>query len=466
MNLNSSALSKPTTTALTSPRKGINLILTARSLFILLFVVYLFSFPISKESDIIATVIAVSLLALITTLSLITTLVGRAIRRKIVINVFPPEMIKNDKVTQDGCVVSNQPCVLIVKTSPIFIPALFHLRIRIDLYSDDLLISDFSITGNSKETRLLVDKIAFPHRGRWDVMRISCEFADKLLFTNYAWELEHNELQTSIRVCPPPIATSRLPIISSASRVGDTLPDLKERHGDPYDLKPYHPADGIRKVLWKIFAKSGELISRHPEASMTPEGQVVVFCLADKHDEFVCSTTLAYLTALEDLNLEIFFGCEGMGSANAATNYRDAREMLIESVWHTEMSTSNSIVSDISELFRQYSSAFPNTSLQKIIIFTSQQRIETPVGYQCALALASHISKLQITPVFCILERSFQNSATNDVDKSNDGRIVALLKRAIFKPDGTVDSKQDSHRYVHFLQICAQQDWHIILDNE
>jgi len=99
-----------------------------------------------------------------------------------------------------------------------------------------------------------------------------------------------------------------VPVLTSSYRAGDLISDANERRGDPFDLKPYHPSDGIKKILWKVYAKTGELISRHPEQSMTPEGQVFIFSVNNVEDDHVCGAALDYTKKLEDLSLDVFSG--------------------------------------------------------------------------------------------------------------------------------------------------------------
>lgn len=55
--------------------------------------------------------------------------------------------------------------------------------------------------------------------------------------------------------------------------------------GDRYDMRHYNAGDPIRFVLWKVFAKSRELIVRTPERAISPSRKTAVYMVADTGDE-------------------------------------------------------------------------------------------------------------------------------------------------------------------------------------
>ena len=55
--------------------------------------------------------------------------------------------------------------------------------------------------------------------------------------------------------------------------------------GDRYDMRHYVAGDPIRFVLWKVFAKSRELVVRTPERAISHATQTAVYMVADEGDE-------------------------------------------------------------------------------------------------------------------------------------------------------------------------------------
>jgi hypothetical protein len=55
--------------------------------------------------------------------------------------------------------------------------------------------------------------------------------------------------------------------------------------GDPFDTRRYAPGDPIRFVLWKVYAKSRQLIVRTPERARSPVDQTVAYLVTGRGDE-------------------------------------------------------------------------------------------------------------------------------------------------------------------------------------
>lgn len=69
-------------------------------------------------------------------------------------------------------------------------------------------------------------------------------------------------------------------------RAGDGLPHPEGGpEGDLLDLRPYAPGDPIRQVLWKVYARTGELIVRTPERALSPVRDTLAYLVASEGDE-------------------------------------------------------------------------------------------------------------------------------------------------------------------------------------
>lgn len=55
--------------------------------------------------------------------------------------------------------------------------------------------------------------------------------------------------------------------------------------GDRFDMRHYNPGDPIRFVLWKVFAKSRELVIRTPEQAISPIQQTIAYLVTGPGDE-------------------------------------------------------------------------------------------------------------------------------------------------------------------------------------
>ncbi|MCO6430257.1 MAG: DUF58 domain-containing protein [Deltaproteobacteria bacterium] len=443
-----------------------NIVLTIRSIVLLLFVTYLFSGPITAETDIVATVLALAVICFIALLALITLVSSLRLRNKFEIHIYPPFSESDSQEGAQG-IVSKKECRLVFKTTPLRVAPGFALHVKCSFASDALKPSVFHLFGSSNKERVIVQDVTFPHRGIWKLSEVALEFRDGLELTHYEWQLERELLEKAIRVSFPTEYDTSLPVICSSSRPGDLLPDLQQRQGDPFDLKQYHPSDGIKKILWKIFAKSGELISRHPEASMTPEGEVMVFVMADKDDDHVCSAALAYLRMLEQIDLRLFVSCEGSQGSKVAFSSEEAESMLIESVWNTAVASRTALRGELEGLLAHFEAVHSTTALQRVLVFCSKERLCTERGYECVMAVGHFLSERGIRPVFCIAQNVLDSRGLDTeylqlpVASPFKG-ISDSLKKLTLRP---APEKPPLNRQIFskFMISCSNNDWQVFV---
>jgi hypothetical protein len=187
---------------------------------------------------------------------------------------------------------------------------------------------------------------------------------------------------------------SQLQIISSSSRAGDEFPDQSLKSGDPYDLRRYQPSDGLKKIVWKLYAKSGELVSRHPEAATTPEGQVVIFCLATSAQDLAASLAIEYAKRCEMLNLAIFSGCAGRSEQEAAQSAIALEREAIDSAWSFSHFDSELAAANLIELCKFVSQS--SSKIERVLIFITadqahQDYIDSLLEFATVLANAGYM---------------------------------------------------------------------------
>lgn len=441
-----------------------NFFITLRGLALIGFALYLLSGPVSTQTDIIGAVIAISLIAFQLIAAFISLLTGRIIRKKFDFKIYPPEAAKEDRsevLTDQDLVSSSSPTVIVIRTSALSIPPFFTLTLKIYLHTTDLQLHHFVMAGMSRKERILIQKIYFPHRGDWHIEDIEATVSDRLGLTSYSWNPNSDHIVKSFRIYPPSNYSTLPPVISSSSRAGDTVSDIRERHGDPYDLKPHHPADGMRKIAWKIFAKTGELIARHPEHTMTPEGQTLLFCVADNKDDDVCSTAIAYMKVLEERELDAFFSCEGNIGSEIARDVDSARELLVQTVWNTSSSTADSVRSEVATLINTFKGNFADSNLRKIVIFCSERRLMQNIGYDICKCIGELLASLNIEPVFCIVSNNCHN-IQNQPLVYEQNKTTTWIKGLFFETDRP-GLKYDYQLYKSFLNLCGANNWQIVI---
>lgn len=227
--------------------------------------------------------------------------------------------------TIEGTSLNPPKCSFKVKTVSF---SLFDVFLRLGV---NLPYSLNSKTRLSPDFEIIQFSIHTPHRGEWILDGVRFELQDKLrLFKAFVTI----PIQASVVAKIPTVETLPLPILSSSVTPGDTYPLSTERLGEPFDLRPYQPGDSMKRILWKTFARSGELITRQPEFSHSPEGEVLIFCAARTKDDYTASLALKYARDAEEYGASLVAGC--LGSDETFTSALSFEEGLIGSSFEAD----------------------------------------------------------------------------------------------------------------------------------
>ena len=398
---------------------------------------YLILFIAHPENDIIATALTYGLLLAVSLISAYTLLSALIIKSKIQPVLIPPD----------------QPLYAGVPfTSVLHIPLLRSLPGVAYEFSPQLehsagIITAARIVAGPLSPRLLLSN-TLPHRGNWRAMQLVCSIKDITGFVSFRWLIP---IDTSYYVLPPPLAVPSYPILSSSQRAGDIAPDLSRRVGDPYDLKQYHPSDGIKKIVWKVYAKSGELISRHPEPSMTPEGFVGIFVAARRADDDICRASIHYAETLADIGVEVRLACEGMGGLTIADDASSARDLLVDSVWSIDRD--NSPVSDLQALVTACRLKALGGTVQTILIFVSGNRLLDPGETTRIMEIGTWLEGQAIAPTFVLTK------PRASLSRNNNHNTSVLEKLHLIERQQT--SNQSAEEYDQFLAVCVSKGWEV-----
>ncbi len=246
---------------------------------------------------------------------------------------------------------TNIPAGIILKNSSVL--SYFSLAVKRRFDQKGARSPSHVLKGREPELgkRHLIDSVWLPHRGLWTVSGIEFDLRDSLGFTRYRWLLP---LQSGLEVSAPTLRVRPLPVLAASSQSGDHLHHTEERSGDLFDIKAYDPSDGIKKILWKTYARSRELVVRRPEPAVVPEGEVAVFLVADRNDDHVAGALQGYLEQLVENNIAILFGTDGVPReagasttnempavpvAHYCTSLEDISRAINRSAWSKEAGT-------------------------------------------------------------------------------------------------------------------------------
>ncbi len=417
--------------------------LTLRSTVLLGLAMYLLSGPVANRSDIVSASLAYGLLATIASLFTLVTIGAYLLRSRPLCSITAPS----------ERAVSGITTRLIFTVHPIRVLPGTWLEISPEFAHEQPAARALRISGASTHERKLHLDYIFPHRGAWDISALNCSLRDITGFARYSWSIPCTDVVT---IYPPSVSDTTLPLLSSTQRPGDSVTDNLHRQGDPFDIKPYHPSDGIKKIVWKAFAKSGELLSRHPEASMTPEGFVTILTLARPEDDDICSKVVAYTRALEELKLDLLITCEGANGRPLARGSHECEELLIDSVWDSTRLTSTHLEQEANALLDWCTQGPGHITVRKMLIFVSGTRVADSHEATRITALATWLSAQGIEPVFCVAEPTQLQSASPTATMQ---RFTSL----IVAPRETTANLIDARDYRAFLTKCLSNNWEVFV---
>lgn len=416
---------------------------TLQTLLLAIFIGYLLLGPVPLSADIVCASIAWGLLAIMCLIVVTTTIHGLLIKKKLRADLTPP--------SDETLAAQVVKCVITIPALKL-LPGTF-LECTLIFSQIGARHERVRLHGSWNKPRTLAIEATFPHRGAWDIAGIQCAIADITGFTRVSWTIPH---QTSVIVAPPIPLNTELPLVSSTQRSGDLAPDTVHRYGDPFDIKPYHPSDGIKKIVWKAFAKSGELLSRHPEPSMTPEGFVAICILARAYEDEVCGKALAYIQALKELTLEVLVGCEGHSGRALANDTSSSKTLLIDSAWDSLHSTPSSILSDVQSVVDACARSDAQVTLRKMVIFCAGSRFATSRDVEQIVSVGTWLERRGVQPVFFL-------TAPKQLRNSELSALRSKIESLVIQPELNEQQSQSAQQYQSFLSTCLSRQWEIVV---
>jgi len=113
---------------------------------------------------------------------------------------------------------------------------------------------------------------------------------------------------------------------------GDQLPHPDGRpEGDLADMRAYGAGDPIRFVLWKVFARTRQLVVRTPERALAPTRRTVAYLVTSPHDE-AAAAGARIATTTGALGEDWVFGVDG--TRQTASDAAGAAALILRSASH------------------------------------------------------------------------------------------------------------------------------------
>lgn len=149
--------------------------------------------------------------------------------------------------------------------------------------------------------------VSFARRGEATELERRVVVSDVLGLAQLAFRLRQ---ELSLAVRPHPGALERMPVLTSLAAGDEQAHPLGAADGDRIELRRYQPGDPARFIHWKIYARTGKLLVRQPERSLTQTTRTVAYLIAGPRDE---ASAAAARVALEQgaLGEDWLFGADG-----------------------------------------------------------------------------------------------------------------------------------------------------------
>ncbi len=130
--------------------------------------------------------------------------------------------------------------------------------------------------------RQLGEQVIAAKRGRVGAVVRELEVGDIFGISQIRMRLTE---QRKVRFVPSVGQLERVDVIRGMAGGEDISHPDGPQEGELYDLRHYSPGDPIRFVLWKVFARTRQLVVRAPERALSPVRQTCAYLVAGEGDE-------------------------------------------------------------------------------------------------------------------------------------------------------------------------------------
>ena len=163
------------------------------------------------------------------------------------------------------------------------------------------------------------------HRGSHPAVTRRIEVRDSFGLWAVAFEVKE---QRALLALPSSGAFRQIQVMRSLSGGEDFSDPSGAPEGDRSDLRAYAPGDPVRFILWRVFAKSRQLVVRSPERALSTAKKAYAYLVTGEGDEPAAGAARA---AIESgaLGKEWAFGTDG--GSEAATSRGPAIDAIVRS---------------------------------------------------------------------------------------------------------------------------------------
>ncbi|MBP6833762.1 MAG: DUF58 domain-containing protein, partial [Deltaproteobacteria bacterium] len=129
--------------------------------------------------------------------------------------------------------------------------------------------------------RRLHEEVTPLRRGLHDTITRRVEVSDAFGLTRLTFTLRQERV---VRFVPSMGALRQIRVVRSIAGGDEISNPAGPPEGERVDLRHYAPGDPIKFVLWKVFARSRQLVVRTPERAIAPTRQTVAYLVTGAGD--------------------------------------------------------------------------------------------------------------------------------------------------------------------------------------
>ena len=223
--------------------------------------------------------------------------------------------------------------------------------------------------------------VSFKRRGEWEsiIRTISIQDSFGLCLIRFVFQQD-----CMLRVLPNIGNFRGAQLVQGLSSGPAFSHPAGESVGDRIDIRTYTKGDPMRYILWKVYARTGNLVVRTPEKALQPEDRTIAFLISHPADP---SAAGAAMSAIDSnfLGKEWKFGTDG--APVPTTDRETAIDMIVRSA---VSSASNA------ESLSRFIHEATNSMFRKLLVFTP------PVEGEWVERVVSASKTANIVVVLCI----------------------------------------------------------------
>jgi hypothetical protein len=159
------------------------------------------------------------------------------------------------------------------------LPSMWYLPMIRTAWSWEDPRADVHVT---RERGRLAEQVTPARRGLEEAIVRRIEIGDAFALTKIAFP--HREV-IRVRAVPSTGALDRLRLSRSIAAGDETYDPEGAAEGERVDIRGYAPGDPIRFILWKVFAKTRQLVVRTPERAISPARRAFAYVVSGRGDE-------------------------------------------------------------------------------------------------------------------------------------------------------------------------------------